>query len=191
MRINNEKFGTLFTDWMLVFRLNTIQGRSFDRLFGHVVRHVIPDLKDFKIEDINVNLMQRYINILYQKNLALDSIRKTKQIISQFFEYAIDNDMMIKNPMTKIKIQKRDKHIQDDKPRYKAIPIEIREDLMKALEKSEFLNPLCLTMWCTGLRICEVLALQWRDIDFKRSLIEVSRAITVDVKMDVSGKVLE
>ena len=187
----NEKFGTLFTDWMLVFKRHTIQGRSFDRLFGHVVRHVIPDLKDFKLEEMNVNLMQRYINTLYQKNLALDTIRKTKQIISQFFEYAIDNDMMLKNPMTKIKIQKRDKHIQDDKPRYKAIPIEIREDLMKALEKSEFLNPLCLTMWCAGLRIGEVLALQWRDIDFERGLIEVNRAITVDVKMDVSGKVLE
>lgn len=45
-------------------------------------------------------------------------------MISQFFEYAIDNDMVIKNPMSKIKIQKRDKHIQE-KEHYKAIPIEV------------------------------------------------------------------
>ncbi len=186
--VSNEKFGTLFTDWLLIFKRNTIQGRSFDRLYMGARKHIIPDLQDFKLDEMNVALMQRYINGLYQKGLCLDTIRKTKQVIAQFFEYAIDNDMVIKNPMSKIKIQKRDKHIQE-KEHYKAIPIEVREDLMNALNKSEFLYPLCLTMWCAGLRIGEVLALKWRDIDFERKLIGVNNAITVDVKMDALGRV--
>ena len=57
--VSNEKFGTLFTDWLLIFKRNTIQGRSFDRLYMGARKHIIPGLQDFKLDEMNVALMQR------------------------------------------------------------------------------------------------------------------------------------
>lgn len=77
--VSNEKFGTLFTDWLLIFKRNTIQGRSFDRLYMGARKHIIPDLQDFKLDEMNVGLMQRYINGLYQKGVMPRYHKKNKR----------------------------------------------------------------------------------------------------------------
>lgn len=60
---------------------------------------------------------------------------------------------------------------------------------MKALEKSPILKPICYTSLFAGLRIGEVLALRWRDIDFDDKTIWVDNAITVIPHYDANGEV--
>ncbi len=184
-----EKFETIFMEWLLVFKRNTVQARTFERILSNAKTHVIPELGKYGLDEINMQAIQKMINRLYLKELSLDVIKKSKQIVGQFFEYAIDNEMAIKNPTAKIKIQKREKHIEDAQ-RYKAIPPDKRDEFIKALDSQTILKPMCLVMMCCGLRIGETLALTWRDVDIERKLIHINRAITVDVKMDKLGNVL-
>jgi integrase len=186
--ISNEKFETLFMEWLLVFKRNTVLPRTLERIISNAKSNILPEFGQLTLSEFSSQVIQRFINKLYLKEFALDTIKKNKQIISQFFEYAIDNEMAITNPTSKIKIQKKDKHIQNGE-KYKALPMDIREEFLKALDKHELLKPLCTTMMLGGLRIGEALALTWRDVDFERKLIAVNHSITVDVKIDKLGNV--
>ncbi len=184
--ISNEKFETLFMDWLLVFKRNTVQPRTFERIISNVRTNIISEIGEFKLDEFSPQLIQRFINQLYMKGLSLDVIKKSKQIVSQFFEYAIDSGLANTNPTAKIKIQKRDKHIQKGE-KYKAIPTDVRQEFLNKLEQHEFLHPLCSAMMLAGLRIGEALALTWRNIDFEQKLIDIKQAITVDTKIDKLG----
>ena len=187
--VSNEKFETLFMEWLLVFKRNTVLPRTLERIISNARVNILPEIGQFTLSEFNPQIIQRFINKLYLKDFALDTIKKSKQIVSQFFDYAIDNEMATTNPTIKIKIQKRDKHIQDGE-RYKALPQDIRQEFLNALDKHEFLKPLCTTMMFAGLRIGEALALTWRDVDFDKRLIAINKAITVDMKLDKMGKVI-
>ena len=60
---------------------------------------------------------------------------------------------------------------------------------MKALDTSPILKPICYTSLFAGLRIGEVLALRWRDIDFIDKTIWVDNAVTVIPHYDDSWRV--
>ncbi len=188
--ISEEKFETLFMEWLLVFKRNTVLPRSLERLLCNAKVNIIPNLGAFTIDEITPQVVQRFINKLYLKEYALDTIKKNKQILCQFFDYAIENEMAQRNPTLKIKIQKREKHIQNGE-RYKALPLDKRQEFLDALNTHEFLKPLCTTMMFAGLRIGEALALTWRDVDFERRLISVNTAITIDMKIDKMGKCIK
>jgi integrase len=185
--VSNEKFETLFMEWLLIFKRNTVLPRTLERILNNAKCHIVPEIGQYTLLEISPQVVQKLINKMYLQEMALDTIKKTKQIINQFFEYAIDNEMVQKNPTTKLRIQRNEKHIKDAQ-KYKAIPVDVRERFMQELEKNIFLKTLCTTMLFCGLRIGEALALTWRDIDIENKIIKINRATTVDVKIDKMGK---
>jgi len=104
---------------------------------------------------------------------------------------AVKNGFVSENPVNKIKLQKRErKTTTATNEEYKAIPPEARQKFLDALEKNKFLKALCTTLMFGGLRIGEVLALRWRDINLDKKTIYIDNAITQDVQFDRDGKVL-
>lgn len=87
-------------------------------------------------------------------------------------------------------IDKRERKVQTAEE-YKAIPPELRKDFVKALDTSPILKPICYTSLFVGLRIGEVLALRWRDIDFTDKTIWVDNAVTVIPHYGADGEVTE
>ena len=75
--------------------------------------------------------------------------------------------------------------------RYKALPPEIRDKFLNALNKDEanFINQLCITLMFAELRIGEALALKWKNIDFANKTIKIERAIAQTLKFDEQGNV--
>lgn len=93
------------------------------------------------------------------------------------------------NPSSKTKLQARERKTVTDEE-YKAIPIEARQRFLDVLEKSPILKPICITSMFAGLRIGEVLALKWRNIDFDNCYIRVENAITQVPQFDKHGKTI-
>ena len=111
-------------------------------------------------------------------------------MISQFFEYAIDNKWVSVNPTLKVQIRTKDK-APNKKEKYKALPPEVRTKFLEALNKDEanFIKPLCICLMFSGLRIGEALALKWENVDFANKTLKVEQAITQEPKFDSDGKV--
>lgn len=89
------------------------------------------------------------------------------------------------NPMDSEAI-KKPKSIKEDK-RVEALTIEQRKKLINVLEQEEhkYKNIILFQIY-TGMRIGEVLALSYNDIDFEKNIITIKRTLTKDKK----GKVI-
>lgn len=104
------------------------------------------------------------------------------------FEYCVDSDFLKTNPVAKTRLASRERKVQTTEE-YKAIPPELRKDFVKALDASPILKPICYTSLFAGLRIGEVLALRWRDVDFTDKTIWVDNAVTVIPHYDDAWRV--
>lgn len=118
-----------------------------------------------KIDEITAPMTQRLFNKMSTDGYALATIKKIKFLLGQFFEYCVDSDSLKVNPVAKTKLASRERKVQTAEE-YKTIPPELRKDFVKALDTSPILKPICYTSLFAGLRIGEVLALRWCDIDF-------------------------
>lgn len=116
-------------------------------------------------------LKQYYSNVPPQNRPSLQSassIGKLHKMLFAAFTYAYNNDLIAKNIMDRVK-----------PPRIEKSEIRVfGEDEIKALfdsikAKNERYFPLFYTLYSTGMRLGEVLALQWSDVDFKKQVIHI------------------
>ena len=119
-------------------------------------------------------------------------IKKNKHLISQFFEYAIDNKWVVVNPTLKVKIRVHDRKVYDGSEKYKALPPEVRTKFLEALIKDEsnFLKPMCIVLMFAGLRIGEACALKWKNVDFENKTLKIEKSITTIPKFDSDDNIL-
>src|SRR5699024_3545824 len=110
-------------------------------------------------DEISSLTIQKMLNEMQDEDLSLDYIKKTKHLLRQFFEYAVENKFILENPINKVKVKSQEHKIYN-KTEYKAIPIEKRDEFITSLNEHSFLKPLCFVMMFAGLRTGETLALQ-------------------------------
>ena len=189
--IDKNTIGNLMKEWLLIFKKNLVSPRTFENTFRNFKLHIEPKVGGMKIDEVNNMVIQRVMNELLNEGYGLTTVRKVKFIFNQFFDYAVQNRWVASNPTLLTKVKSSERKIYDSENKYKAIPPEIREKFLLALNSHKLLKPLCLCMMFAGLRTGEVLALSWEDIDFKGKKIFVRRGITTVPKFDEEGKVKE
>lgn len=184
--IKGKNFGELCEDWLLVFKKAAVSSRTFEGIFRDFKNHIQPQIGNLEIHEITTQVVQRMLNEMLAKNYAVASCKKIKFIINQFFDYAIDNGWATLNPTHKVRVRGR-----DEIERYKAIAPQLRSRFVKALDEHELLKPICMTAMYGGLRIGEILALRWQDVDFNNKTLLVNASISQITKFDKEGNVLD
>jgi integrase len=113
----------------------------------------ISKFKDYAINEIKPALAKKWANTI---NLSPKSIRMIVNVFSQIIDEAILNEEVEKNPFKTVRLPKLKK--------YKPQPFS-EEEIKLLLERSQgwFKNVLGF-LFNTGMRIGEVLALNWSDI---------------------------
>jgi len=186
--IKEENFGSIMESWLMIFKKNAVSPRTFENGLRNYRLHIKPYIGQMDIEDITPTVIQRIYNEIYLKGLASNTARKVKHLLNQFFEFAIENNYTTSNPTLKTKVKSFDRKIYEDEDRYKAIPQDVRDKFLSSLNNHETLKPICMCAMFAGLRIGEVLALRWEDVDFQNKTIKVGRAITRLPIFDKNGK---
>ncbi len=190
--IENKTFGELMSEWLLVFKKSAVSPRTFEGIIINYRLHIEPQIGNMKLYDIDTFVIQKVINNLIDQGYSNNVIKKNKHLISQFFEYAIDNKWVIVNPTLKVKIRVHDRKVYDRSEKYKALPPEVRIKFLEALNKDEsnFIKPICIVLMFAGLRIGEACALKWKNVDFENKTLKVERTITTIPKFDSDGNIL-
>lgn len=187
--VSQNTLSVLMKEWLMVFKKSQVSPRTFENNIARFKNHIEPKIGGMKLDEISTLTIQKMLNEMLEQDLSLDYVKKTKFLLGQFFEYAVDNKFVLTNPVHKVKVKSQEHKIYN-KTEYKAIPIEKRDEFIKSLNEHSFLKPLCFVMMFAGLRTGETLALQWKDIDFENKNIKVERAITIVPKFDSNGKVI-
>lgn len=102
------------------------------------------------------------------------------------FGYAADVlDFIKDNPALKVKLPKYDRPEKD--PVHIFTPEEI-ERIFNRFRNSHTIYYSFLTAYYTGLRVSEVFALTWEDIDFEKKTIRVDRKVLKKINMEEQRK---
>ncbi len=190
--VENNDLENLMFEYLMTFKKSAVSPRTFEGNIRNFKIHIAPLIGKMKVYEIDSYAIQKLINKLLDQGYSTDTIKKCKHLLNQFFEYAIDNKWILVNPTLKVKVKgKRNIYEEETQEKYKAMPQEIRDKFLEALDKDEanFIKPLCITLMFAGLRIGEALALKWKNIDFNNKTIKVERAITQVPKFDEQGNI--
>ena len=179
--------------WMMKYKKRTIAARTFERYIGNAKRYIYPYMGNYLPQNITTDLLQDFLGGMLDKGFALDTVKHIKYQLRQYFEYCIDEEIIDKNPMGKVRLQTKERKTGQaaEQQEYKAIPEELRDRFLQAISTSVLFKPLCLTSMFAGLRIGEVLALKWKDFDEKKQTLSVVRAQTVEPTFDENGNVIK
>lgn len=150
-------------------------------------KHVLPVLGKKPVSDINRMMVKKFLMGKVTSGLSTSTVSYMKSCISGVLNVAVDDEMLVANPAHRLgKIFKK-KNTKDDIVPYS------REELgefLKLFHKNFPEHyPMLLTLARTGMRIGEVTALQWDDIDFENRSIHVQRTFSRgDIGTPKSGK---
>ena len=199
-----EKIPTLeeFVPLSLKMNEDTADSHTIKSYEGMLRKHILPIYGDKKIDEISVADVRIWQQSLYQrKKLSYKTIKNLRAAWSSVFRYAIEYGYVSVNPVLSVKLPSKKKFVKfDESGRMTDLKgREIEEDIdpftldevMKLIENAEgqFANILTV-LFFTGMRLGELVALCWKDIDWHASTIRIrrSRKRNGDLGLTKNGK---
>lgn len=125
---------------------------------------IIPRFAEIKKKRLSVEIINKFTSDLLKDGLTEKTVKDILIILQQILKYA---DINIKIPMPKVP----KKEIQIFK---KNEQIKLEKELLRNLNEENFGIYFCLY---TGLRIGELCALQWKNVDLENKKIKVKKTL--------------
>lgn len=138
--------------------------------------HLIPEFGDYPARELNAQIIREWIR---NRTGVLKSIRNDLTPLRAILDQALNDDIIDRNPLDKIKVSKLVSRNQS-KTAYMVDPFsydEINAVLTAASEYDPRIRNLLQFAFYTGLRTSELFGLKWCDIDWRNGTVRVQRAI--------------
>jgi len=140
---------------------------------GQLQNHIYPHIGSMRVDKIGRKDLKLFFDKLSVKGVKLSTSRTIKIPLNCVFDHAVDSELIEVNPLNNIKFNKK-------KVVYKVDPLTEEEastllDEMLAY-RDGVLYPPALCLLRTGVRIGELQALTWADVDFENRLIDINKS---------------
>jgi integrase len=130
---------------------------------------LVPHFGPTKLTAIRTADVQTYVADLNRKKLQPATVQKHLTLLKGMLKQAVEWDYLRTNPALTVKPPRRTHNEMDF-----LTPAELHQ-LLGALDP--YWQPLFLTAALTGMRLGELLALQWSDLDWNSGTIRVRRSV--------------
>ena len=181
--IKADTFKELSALWFDTYK-PTVKPQTYKATSSLFNKHIIPHLGAIKISKISTPLCQDFVN-----RAATSGYQEYKNIIAlvrRVLQYAVSLQLLPFNPMLNTIVPKvrRDTHAQQ-KTKY-LTQEEVRQfldylDNLPSTYVNQYDTILYKLLLATGLRIGEVLALTWSDIDLEGGTVTVNKTLIGDI----------
>ena len=147
-------------------RPNTI--RNYKERFEHNIKGCIGNML---LSDVKPMHCQNVLNQM-KDDYKTSTIYQTRIALYCMFSDAVENDVILKNPVTKaVKY-----NIGKEPKKVRALTIEEQKKFLEVAKGTSNYNQFAFLLQ-TGLRTGELIGLQWSDIDFKKKVIHIQRSM--------------
>ncbi len=168
-------FKEICTEYLL-YKKNRIRETSYVKVERHLKHHILPTLGDLELETINIKHLAHWQDTMLSKGLSKKYINKVTTELSSIFKYA---QKMKPNLVNQVSLLDRFKDDQVKDINYFTYDEYLKfESVIDDLKWKCFFN----TLYFSGLRKTEALALNWNDVDFKNSSISVTKNVVQKLK---------
>lgn len=174
-------FETYLEEWWRLYKKPKLRHTTLTTYRNLIDNHILRHFRGMRLNEIKVNCLQQFYND--HSHMAHATVKQMGRILHQVFEMAIEDGYMTFNPteskrlFIKGKLHKREALLGN----------EVRA-LMSDLYLLEGEDRILLAVLLyTGMRRGELIGLRWEDIDWKRRLITIERAVTFQNNQPVIG----
>lgn len=193
--LNTDNLYQYASKWIIENKLDYIEPSSYDRLETMVkIQIAQSDLSDLSFDKITAKQLKEF---LMQQITPKDqggmgygytTMKKVYELLKEMYSFAYHNNEIERNPMEIVRLPRKSLHIKQVKETFSLTPDEIvllREACLEktangALYKYRY-GLIYLFMLNTGLRVGEMLAMEWQDIDFDKGYININKAVQSNV----------
>ena len=139
--------------------------------------HILPVLGRTSLAEIKRPHVKDLIGSLIGKNLAKASVGIVVRELCTVLNHAVEDELIVRNPATRM--GKFYRHVPSRHGEIRPLTFEeVRSFLAVARLYHQRYYPILLCAVHTGLRLGELLGLQWQDIDFQEHNLTVRRSIS-------------
>ena len=147
------------------------------RAYSNIIKnHIKPNIGFYRLSQITTSTLQEFINKIYvEKSFSKNFLKNILKVLKTSFAYATDVVGFVKeNPALKVKLPKYD--VPDPDPAHIFTKEEI-DMILNRFKKNHAFYYAALTAYYTGLRVSEVFALTWDDIDLENKTLTVNKNV--------------
>lgn len=132
--------------------------------------HLMPTFGETQLRLISRDSVQRFLSAKAQGDSSWKTVKHIRTAFGTILEAAVRDDLLISNPVRKTRMPRR---VTTEEP-VQLSPNTLRTLLEKLPEPSRSIA--ALLAW-TGLRIGELLAIRWQDVDLENRFLSVNQSV--------------
>ena len=155
-------------EWLREYKKRTCKPSTYRTFYEVYTRHIVPGLGEIKIKDLKRDAIQRFINTLHDSGLSSSYLGQIHGVIYGFLQQAVDNELIKENVAKRVKLPKIEK---------KEVKVLSLEEQLRFVEaaKARPTGRIFIFALYTGMRIGEIIALTWDDVDFHEGTVRVNK----------------
>lgn len=178
----NVRLDEWYKKWMEVYKRPVVRANTI-RHYQYVYEHnIVPYIGNPKITEITKLGIQDVLNKLKDNGYQWESINKVKLLLTDMFDRAIEDDLMIKNPAKGVKVP-----VPHPEKEVKALSQEDQQAFFRC-SAGTFYDNLFRVAVSTGLRPGELFALKEENIDWDNKVIHVEKTLLYQKLEGDTGK---
>lgn len=178
------------TTWLEQYSKPVVRHSTFISYETYIHSHIIPHLGKLTLNRLTVTHLQGFFNLkahsgrldALEGGLSVKTLRNMRNMLHLAISQAIANGLLAKNPLAALKLPKHEK-------KEMRVLSEDEQDLLEQEVQAshEVLAQGILVCLYTGIRIGELLALKWADVNLQGGSITIRNSIRRQ-KLDLANE---
>lgn len=172
---NKMTFQELCNIWLTYYE-STVKESTFVTQKRVIELHILPLFKHLYVDKISVAYCQKQVNHWYDNYMVNcgNIVSLTKRIL----DYAINLGIIYDNPMDKVIRPKKQRVIDEKESKLQFYNKNQVQFFLSKIQNEDLQTRLMFRLLIyTGMRKSELLALRWKDIDFKNNTISINQTL--------------
>lgn len=158
-------------DWAFFWLENEVLGSvkpsTFQVYRNQMEKHILPYFQNLTLPQLTPPMIYEFLKKLEADGLSQTTVKSIFRLLSAALRFAVEEGQIAKSPCQKIKLRSQQRREQ-------RVLTRGEQEKLQALCMEELPVMLCLY---TGMRLGEVCALKWTDIDWEKKTVTVLRTV--------------
>lgn len=167
---NNIKLNEWYEKWMGVYKYDSIRENTKRHYSQIYKKHIAPTLGNSYIHNISQLQIRELLKKLKKQGYQFETVNKARVLLVDMFNKAMNDEFIRRNPAKGITIKR------DEKKDIRVLSVEDQIDFFNCC-KGTFYDNFFTVALQTGMRVGELAALRWKDIDWDKNEIIISRTL--------------